>query len=448
MSFPESTYRAIPGQVLRWSALWILAASTGIAAQQVTLVVDQNGRGDFRSIQEAIDAVPKDNRQQVVILIKRGTYREKLFITRSFLSLVGEDRDSTRIVHAELRSNWTKARDNRPDGQQGEADWGSGVINIGGNVSDILLGNLTVHNNYGSLYGNHDHQFAVRGFKATRISLLYCTVISDGGDTVSLWDSDNGLYYHAFCSFEGWVDFVCPRGWCYVTDSRFFGHNKPSASIWHDGSQNKRQKFVIRNSFFDGVEGFPLGRHHRDAQFYLVDCTFSRNMADRSLYSPKSPNTVPWIWGSRHYFYNCAREGGNYAWFSDNLETAEGSPNESEITAAWTFDGRWDPEKTLPSILPFAALPQPRNDAYDISEGKVVVRWIPGRNARSNKVLFGDTNPPRHVAETKTPQFIVEAHTPGTDYYWRIDTVTKEGTVPGHVWRFRTREREEQRGEQ
>ena len=102
--------------------------------------VAQEGTGDFRTIQEAIDAVPAGNTRTVLILIGKGTYEEKLFITTSHLALVGEDRDSTRIIYAELRSNWVKEHDG--------SDWGSAVVNIGDGVTDIILANLTVHNNY------------------------------------------------------------------------------------------------------------------------------------------------------------------------------------------------------------------------------------------------------------------------------------------------------------
>lgn len=403
------------------------------------LVVDAAGRGQFRTIQEAIDAIPSGNRVNKTILIRNGIYREKLFITKSFLSLVGEDRDRTRIVYAELRSNWTGSREAPTDGPRTELDWGAGVVNIGGGVSDIILANLTVHNNYGSLYGDRNHQFAIRSFDATRISILYCNVIADGGDTVSLWDADSGMYYHASSYFEGWVDYVCPRGWCYITDSRFFGHNKPSASLWHDGSRDKDQKFVIRNSYFDGVEGFPLGRHHRDGQFFLLDCTFSENMADRPIYYPStSPNAIPWKWGPRHYYYNCRREGGTYTWLADNLHESEQSPRPKDVTAAWTFGGRWDPELTLPAILPFASIPQPRDRDYDISISGTTVKWIPGREAVTHHLYFGKTNPPPSKGTQTDRMWATGPLRPSTRYYWKVDVVTRGGTIPGTVWQFDT----------
>jgi pectinesterase len=164
---------------------------------------------------------------------------------------------------------------------------------------------------------------------------------------VSLWNYKSGRYYHSNCYFEGSVDFVCPRGWCYIRDSRFY-ELKKTAAIWHAGSGDRNQKLVIRNSYFDGVEGFYLGRHHYDAQFFLMDCGFSENMADiqifRVLYEKEPQKNRPNIFGNRYYYYNCHRKGGDFEWFGNNLEEAEGSPLPEDITAEWTFNGQWDPE--------------------------------------------------------------------------------------------------------
>ncbi|MEX2117617.1 MAG: pectinesterase family protein [Bacteroidota bacterium] len=406
------------------------------AQERTTIVVDQDGRGAFRTIGAAIESATL-LKKPVTIFIRNGIYAEKLFIASSNLALVGEHRDSTRIVFAELRSNWTKARDNRTDGSSEELDWGAGVINIGKGAADVTIANLTVHNNYGSLHRSRDHQFTIRGFDATRIALLYCTVISDGGDAVALWNREDGMYYHSNCSFEGWVDYVCPRGWCYITDSKFFGHNM-SASIWHDGSADRDQKFVIRNSSFDGVPGFPLGRHHRDAQIYLLDCTFSGNMADRPIYWPESPNAVTWVWGERHYFYNCRRDGGAYSWFADNLEDADGTPSESQITALWTFGGRWDPERSLPAVLPFAVMPSPRNDASIGSAGRVGFQWTGGRSAVEYRLYVGNEPDPPFHAVVRSNSYEMKSLRPSTQYHWRVDTVTETEVIPGEIWKFTT----------
>jgi pectinesterase len=310
-------------------------AATTRPPARADAVVAQDGTGDFTTIQAALDSLPEASAQLRIVLVRNGTYREKLFVTKSRVALVGEDRERTRIVFSELRSDWRKTH---PD------DWGAAAVNLGEGASDFVLSSLTVYNDYGRLNGNHDHQFAIRSVAgATRLSLLHASLKADGGDTVSLWNGASGMYYHADCSFEGWVDYLCPRGFCYVTKSRFFGHNE-SASIWHDGSADESQKLVIRDSVFDGVPGFALGRNTRDGQFFLVNCRFAASMADRPIYLAKGP--APFRWGLRAYYSGCTRDGENYGWYRDNLKDAAGSPRAEDIDARWTFGGKWDPEET------------------------------------------------------------------------------------------------------
>lgn len=303
-------------------------------------IVAKDGTGNFSSIQQAIDSIPSHPSRRYIILVKNGIYNEKIFIEKSFITLIGEDRDRTKIVYAELRSIWRTTHHD---------DWGAAVVNIKNGVTDLIFKNFTIHNNYGSLYAITDHQFAIRG-GGNRIIIVDCNIIADGGDTVSLWNSMDGMYYHKNCYFEGYVDYVCPRGWCYITGSKFYGHNK-NASIWHDGSNNEDQKFVIRNSTFDGVPGFALGRFHRDAQFYLIDCKFSKNMADKAIYFKTSEPFITLQWGGKRiYFYNCHGDSIDYSWHADNLHSAQVVRSSKEITPAWIFKGKWDPEAILKEI--------------------------------------------------------------------------------------------------
>jgi lysophospholipase L1-like esterase len=410
------------------AALFLAAPASArpAEAERGRLVVAADGSSPFRTVQAAIDALPVDDATPRTIIIRNGVYREKVYVTRRNLVLVGEDREKTRLEYPELRRNWRAAH---PD------DWGAAVVNIGPQVSDLVIANLTVHNTYGGVHGDHDHQFAIRSSgDATRIAILHARVLADGGDTLSLWNAPAGLSYAADSVFEGWVDFVCPRGWAYITNSRFVSHST-TASLWHDGSRDRSQKFVVRHSRFEGVPGFALGRNHRDGQIYLLDASFSADMADCPLYPAAAPD--PLRWGPRYYYSGCGRDGAPFAWYEDNLETAEGAPREEEVTAAWTFGGRWDPEATLPAVLPFAALPWPADGARHVDPRGVTLRWKPGRDAAVQAVSFGtDERPRAGASEQAGSTFETGPLRPGTTYYWRVDAITASGTVPGPVWRF------------
>lgn len=321
---------------------FFLFSLTQTFAFKPNFVVSQDGKGDYVTIQSALDAVPSKTSGSFIIYIKKGTYNEKLYIEKSNIVLIGEDRDSTRIVYAELRSNWRISHGD---------DYGSATVNIKEGVTDLTFINLTIHNNYGGLYGNNDHQFAVRaGQGVTRIIIDNCNIIADGGDTLSLWNTEDGMYYHRNCYFEGYVDYVCPRGYCFIENSKFFGRNL-TASIWHDGSKGEDQKFVIKNSRFDGVKNFPLGRFHRDAQFFLINCTFSNNMVDKDIFFAHSPPPRTLKWGeNRHYFYNCHGDSVDYAWHKNNLNEAKENVSPEQITPEWAFKGRWNPVAILDTL--------------------------------------------------------------------------------------------------
>ncbi|KAE8703402.1 putative pectinesterase 67 [Hibiscus syriacus] len=66
----------------------------------VTIEVDINGDGDFTSIQEAINVVPKGNFQWVIIHVKKGIYREKVHVPKEkrYIFMRGNGKGKTGIV--------------------------------------------------------------------------------------------------------------------------------------------------------------------------------------------------------------------------------------------------------------------------------------------------------------------------------------------------------------
>jgi len=308
--------------------LWQL---NSFASEKRFITVAADGSGDFKTITEAVHSLPAFNYQRTTIFIKNGIYNEKIRIEKDYITLKGEDKEKTVISFSQLRSDWDAKKDSI----------GPAVINI--YADDFIMENITVENTQPEI---GPHAFAVLGF-GTRTIILNCILKSRGADTVSLWNNKNGMYYHSNCYFEGAVDFVCPRGWCFIKDSRFY-EIKKTAAIWHAGGDDIKQKFVIVNSSFDGIEGWELGRHHYEAQFFLINCTFSFSMSEKPIYRvtyPKEPERdKPFNWGQRYYFYNCIKQGESFGWIADNLSTAEGSPKAEDIIPSWVFENKWDPE--------------------------------------------------------------------------------------------------------
>lgn len=325
----------------------LLLVSVQLSAQkQITVAVD--GSGDYKTIQEAISSLPVTSSGVSTILIKKGVYREKLFIEKSNIILEGEGKENTIITAAIARDEW---RCEHKD------DWGVATMNVRAN--DITLMNLTVVNSFGFDFkeekiidcpldtanrqkkiGKNGHQMALRAMNCPKLKAVNCHFKSLAGDTVSPWETENGMWYFKDCLMEGGVDFYCPRGWAWAENCEFITHGG-TAAIWHDGSGNKDSKTVLMNCRFAGYDNFLLGRYHRDAQFYLINCAFAKNMRDSAIYAVPTANTIQW--GKRIYYYNCHRDGGDdFSWYSNNLITGLKA---SDITVNWVFGNRWSPEK-------------------------------------------------------------------------------------------------------
>ena len=161
-------------------------------------------------------------------------------------------------------------------------------------------------------------------------------------------------------------------------------------------------------------------------------------MADRPFYRPPS-SPREWQWGDRHYFSGCRRDSADFPWFRDNLSSAEGSPRAGDIGARWTFGGRWDPEASMPSLLPYAILPLPRDNEQGIDPAGVRLSWVPARDARSHRLSFGKTDPPDPAHTVDTPVFATGPLEPRTTYYWRVDESGGDPAAAARVWCFTTK---------
>ncbi|XP_047322389.1 putative pectinesterase 11 [Impatiens glandulifera] len=162
---------------------WLMAEAKSTA---VLFRVDQYGKGGFKKIQDAIDAVPHNNNRVVFIWVKPGVYREKIIVPadKPFITLSGTLASNTIIT-------WN----------EGGNILESATVTV--LASDFVCRYLTVQNTYGS----EDKAVALR-VKAERASFYDCRILSYQ-DT--LFD-ESGKHYYKNCYIEGATDFICGNG--------------------------------------------------------------------------------------------------------------------------------------------------------------------------------------------------------------------------------------------
>src|SRR2546423_2770754 len=65
------------------------------------IIVAQNGTGNYKTVQEAFNAVPQNNKVPFTIMIRKGIYYEKLHLDspKNFVNLIGEDKFNTILTY-------------------------------------------------------------------------------------------------------------------------------------------------------------------------------------------------------------------------------------------------------------------------------------------------------------------------------------------------------------
>src|SRR2546430_15055046 len=132
-------------------AVWTIFSVIQLWGQPTTFpssfTVAQNGSGNFKSIQEAINAVRDLSQQQVQIFIKKGVYHEKLVVPswKTKISLIGENKDSTIITNNDYSGKNYPGKDFA--GKDKYSTYISYTLLVQGN--DFRAENLTIENTAG-----------------------------------------------------------------------------------------------------------------------------------------------------------------------------------------------------------------------------------------------------------------------------------------------------------
>src|SRR5262245_60584116 len=102
------------------TSILFLFTSLQLAAQR-KIVVDASGKGDYKTIQGAINSLPDSSATPRTIFIMKGIYAEKLYIEKSNIVFAGEDMEKTIIIASIARDEW---RCGHTD------DWGVATMNV------------------------------------------------------------------------------------------------------------------------------------------------------------------------------------------------------------------------------------------------------------------------------------------------------------------------------
>jgi pectinesterase len=158
-------------------------------AKETTITVAADGSGDFKTVREAVAAVPDNALDRTLIHIKPGTYHGPLIIPKNKprLILIGDDAATTILT-------WDRnVKDPIPAGNDG---FNPGMLVL---ADDFQAVRLTIENTS----GDHGQALALR-VDGDRDLFALCR-ITGWQDTLMV---NNGRHYFRDCYIAGRVDFI------------------------------------------------------------------------------------------------------------------------------------------------------------------------------------------------------------------------------------------------
>src|SRR5438067_3448842 len=174
------------------ASIVLLTYNPSFAAEK-KITVSGDGKGNFKTVQEAVTAAPDNSKERTVIHISAGTYNGPIIVpkTKTNVTLEGDGAEKTIIT-------WDKnVNDPKPEG----ADKFNPGVHIQAN--DFRAENLTIQNTS----GDHGQALALR-IDADRAVLKKCRLLG-WQDTLMI---NKGRQYFKDCYIEGRVDFIYGDG--------------------------------------------------------------------------------------------------------------------------------------------------------------------------------------------------------------------------------------------
>ena len=216
------------------------------------LIVAQDGTGDFKTIQEAFNAIENNTEKRTVVYVKEGVYKEKLFLdyNKRNVQLLADDKFKTIITY---------------DDHTGKVALNGDTINTRTswtflNKSDNFLAyNITFRNDAGFTAG----QAVAVESDGDRATFMDCRFI--GNQDVLFLNNEKSRQYFWKCYIEGTTDFIFGSATAWFDSCEIYS-KKNSHITAASTPQNKECGFVFSACKLTGdtsLHNVSLGRPWR-----------------------------------------------------------------------------------------------------------------------------------------------------------------------------------------
>ena len=224
-------------------------------------VVAQDGTGNYKTVQEAIDAAPTGRIAPWLIFVKSGTYEELVTIpeNKPFIHLIGQDKEKTVICYwinngGTNDIGWEYSTNNPNSKTYGK----QGVVQV--NSTDFYTENISYIDSYGV-----ERQAGPMGLAMSsrndRQAFNNCQFRSYQDTWYTDVRNSSARQYVNNCLIEGAVDFYYGAGDNFIENSTFRLAREGSVIVAPSHQAGTKWGYVMVNNVIDGKGGAnKLGR--------------------------------------------------------------------------------------------------------------------------------------------------------------------------------------------
>ena len=231
------------------------------AAKLFDAVVAADGTGDYKAIQDAIDAAPAGRIAPWLIFVKNGDYEELVTIPQNkpFIHLIGQDKEKTIIKYLINNGGASDVGYEYSTNNPASKTYGKQAV-VQVNSTDFYTENITYLNRWGVEKQSGPMDLAMSS-RADRQAFNNCQFRSFQDTWYTDVRNSSDRQYVNNCLIEGAVDFYYGAGNNYVENSTFRLAREGSVIVAPSHQAGTKWGYVMVNNTIDGKGGSnKLGR--------------------------------------------------------------------------------------------------------------------------------------------------------------------------------------------
>ena len=223
---------------------------TQSGAKGYDFVIAKDGSGNFKTVQEALNAMPDSSGKRTLIFIKNGIYKEKLVLPPSKINvtIIGENVDSVVLTYDDHSGKGT--------GKDTLNTFTSYSFSI--QADGFIAENITFENSAGRYAG----QAVAVAIKSDKVIFKHCRLM---GNQDTFFTEGTGRVYVDSCYIEGTTDFTFGSSITVFQDCTL--HSKKNSHVTAASTpQGNKYGYVFLNcklTAADSINKVSLGRPWR-----------------------------------------------------------------------------------------------------------------------------------------------------------------------------------------